>query len=111
MEVRIASTEVSTEKVSSYLWLTFAICFLGNVLAGMASTLMSVYLPVVVKDLVGSVNESELSQMSAYINALYFIGWAIGGLTIESLQLAPGQWRRLSEDEVMLALTTTPLRP
>ncbi|HEV8515854.1 MAG TPA: MFS transporter [Cyclobacteriaceae bacterium] len=81
MEARIASTEVSTEKISAYLWLTFAICFLGNVLAGMASTLMSVYLPVVVKDLVGSVNESELSQMSAYINALYFVGWAIGGLT------------------------------
>jgi predicted MFS family arabinose efflux permease len=77
-ELIIDSTK--SEKITGYLWLMFIICVLGNVLAGMASTLMSVYLPVVVKDLLGSVDEAELSNMSAYINALYFIGWAIGGL-------------------------------
>jgi len=76
----VKSNYIETEKISDYLWLMFAICFLGNVLAGMASTLMSVYLPVVVKDLLGPVDDSQLNNMSAYINALYFIGWAIGGL-------------------------------
>lgn len=69
------------EKISTYHWLLFSICFLGNVLAGLSSTLMSVYMPVVVKDLLGQVDGAQLSQVSAYINALYFVGWAIGGLT------------------------------
>lgn len=71
---------VGAEKISAYHWRMFIICFLGNVLAGMASTLMSVYLPVVVKDLLGQVDDSQLNQTSAYINALYFVGWAVGGL-------------------------------
>lgn len=49
-------------------------------MGGTASTLMSVYLPVVLKDLLGSVDEEHLNQVSAYINSLYFVGWAIGGL-------------------------------
>lgn len=72
---------VPIQKISAYHWQLFAICFLGNVLAGLSSTLMSVYIPVVVKDLLGPVDSEQLNQVSAYINALYFIGWAIGGLT------------------------------
>jgi MFS family permease len=71
----------TTERITPYHGLLFGICFFGNILAGMASTLMSVYMPVVVAELVGTVNDSELNHVSAYINALYFIGWAIGGLT------------------------------
>lgn len=71
--------KAGVEKISAYLWLMFVICFLGNVLAGMASTLMSVYLPVVVSDLLGQTDASRFSEISAYINALYFIGWAFGG--------------------------------
>ena len=106
MEARIASTEVSTEKISAYLWLTFAICLLGNILAGMASTLMSVYLPVVVKDLLGPVDSAALSQMSAYINALYFIGWAIGGLTWGFISDRIGRAKSLSLAVSMYGLFT-----
>jgi MFS family permease len=77
----LRNSYTDVEKISGYLWFMFAICFFSNVLAGMASTLMSVYLPVVVKDLLGSVDADELSKMSAYISSLYFVGWAIGGLT------------------------------
>lgn len=81
MEAAEISVETTvSDKITISLWLSFLICFMSNVLAGMASTLMSVYLPVVVKDFLGSVTERELSQTSAYINALYFVGWAIGGL-------------------------------
>jgi MFS family permease len=79
LELTVAK-EVSTGKVSAYLWLSFVICFLGNILGGMISTLMSVYLPVVVKTLLGDVGE-KLNYVSAYINALYLVGWAIGGFT------------------------------
>jgi MFS family permease len=41
---------------------------------------MSVYLPVVVKTLLGDVGD-ELNYVSAYINALYLVGWAAGGFT------------------------------
>src|SRR5690349_23414403 len=79
-ELNKESAIVGADTISAYHWLMFGICFLGNVMGGTASTLMSVYLPVVVKDLVGTVDEEQLSSVSAYINALYFVGWAIGGL-------------------------------
>jgi MFS family permease len=68
-----------TDKVGILLWVSFALCFLCNVSAGLISTLMSVYLPVVVKDLSGEVSGDKLNSISAYINSLYIAGWALGG--------------------------------
>jgi predicted MFS family arabinose efflux permease len=65
--------------ISAYLWLMFSLCFLGNIMGGTASTLMSVYLPVLIKDIMGKVSESQLNETAAFINALYFAGWALGG--------------------------------
>lgn len=98
--------QVSTEKISAYLWIMFAVCFLGNVLAGMASTLMSVYLPVVVTDLMGAVDEAQLNQVSAYINALYFVGWALGGLTWGWIGDKIGRARSLALVVTMFGLFT-----
>ena len=67
------------EKITSYHWLLFAICFLGTAFAGTVSTLMSVYLPVAVKDLLGDVSEDELNNISAYINAVFILGGSFGG--------------------------------
>jgi len=72
---------VTTETITGYLWLMFVICFVGNILGGTTSTLMSVYLPQVSGDLLGAVSESQLNRVSATISALYFAGWTIGGLT------------------------------
>jgi len=69
----------ATQKITGYLWLSFAICFLSNIFAGLISTLMSVYLPVVTKDLTYKIGAERLSNISAYINALYLAGWAVGG--------------------------------
>jgi MFS family permease len=68
-----------TGKIGILLWISFAICFLCNISAGLISTLMSVYLPVVVKSLSGNVSTDQLSNISAYINSLYIAGWAVGG--------------------------------
>ena len=43
--------------------------------------LMSVYLPVVVKDLLGDVSEDKMNNVSAWINALFIFGWMFGGFT------------------------------
>ena len=59
--------------------LLFLICFISSAIGGTVSTLMSVYLPMVVRDL--KLPDAELSTISAYINALFIAGWAIGGFS------------------------------
>ena len=60
-----------TDAITTYHWLLFTICFFGTVFAGTASTFMSVYLPVAVKDLLGDKSPDELNNISAYINAIF----------------------------------------
>src|SRR5688500_8358978 len=69
----------NAETIGPLLWIAFIICFCSNIFAGLFSTLMSVYLPVVVKTLSGDIGGNELNNISAYINSLYLVGWAIGG--------------------------------
>lgn len=57
----------------------FAVCFISSAFGGIVSTLMSVYLPVVMKDLQLSPDPGEQVRISAYINAVFIFGWAIGG--------------------------------
>ncbi|HMJ68624.1 MAG TPA: MFS transporter [Cyclobacteriaceae bacterium] len=71
--------DMSAGKISAHLWLSFAVCFFSNVFAGLISTLMSVYLPVVVTDLSGSTG--DLPRISGTISALYIAGWTVGGFT------------------------------
>lgn len=79
--IKLPTPEIRPEKISAYLWGVFFICFLANVSGGLVSTLTSVYLPVIVRDLSPPIEESGLNQVSAYINALYILGWAIGGIS------------------------------
>src|SRR5690349_3609162 len=81
-DIELPAASLQTEEnVSVGLWCTFGICLLSNIFGGTVSTLMSVYLPVVVRDLLGTVDPARLSEVSAYINALYILGWAFGGFT------------------------------
>ncbi|WP_153800164.1 MFS transporter [Foetidibacter luteolus] len=59
----------------------FIISFFSIAIGGTVSTLMSVYLPVAVQDLLGSKNTEQLNSISAYINAVFIFGWAIGGFS------------------------------
>lgn len=67
------------ENITGYHWLMFTICFLGTAFAGTISTLMSVYLPVAVKELLGTQSEHEFNTISAYINSIFIAGAACGG--------------------------------
>lgn len=59
----------------------FALCFLGGVCGGVTATLMSAYLPVVVKDLLGSdPDPAAMDKIGATINATYLFGMMFGGL-------------------------------
>src|ERR1700722_5408340 len=58
----------------------FAICFVSSMFGGVVSTLMSVYLPVAVKDLLGPVTDAKLNAVSASINSVFIFGWMFGGV-------------------------------
>jgi MFS family permease len=72
--------EADKTRITSYHWLLFLICFFSNVFGGTVSTLMSVYLPVAVGDLLGTVDETDFNALSAYVNSIFIFGWAIGGI-------------------------------
>jgi predicted MFS family arabinose efflux permease len=100
------STRDSAEVVSAYLWILFAVCFLGNVVGGATSTLMSVYLPDVVKDLLGNVDNTRFNEVSAYITALFFVGWAFGGFSWGVIGDRIGRSRSLAMSVAMFGLFT-----
>lgn len=79
METILTSDTAFKKNTSAQLAMVFIICFAGNMFAGIVSTLMSVYLPVVVKELRGNQTESQFNDMSAYINSIFIFGWAAGG--------------------------------
>jgi MFS family permease len=58
----------------------FAICFVSSLFGGVVMTLMSVYLPVAVKDLIGNVSTDKLNAISATINSVFIFGWMFGGI-------------------------------
>ncbi len=58
----------------------FLICFFSSLFGGTVSTLMSVYLPVAIKDLLGSADAHRIENISAAINAIFIFGWTAGGV-------------------------------
>lgn len=70
-----ADTRIRTD---GYLYLLFTLCFLSGVFGGIASTLLSAYLPDVLKDLASG--ESDTEQTGAIINSAYLFGMMFGGI-------------------------------
>ena len=77
------SLPAGIEKIKTYHWMMFIICFLGNVFGGTTSTLMSLYLPVAVRDLL--LGGDQFNEVSAYINSAFILGWAMGGMALGML--------------------------
>ena len=79
-EAITASLSASSVKQKGNIALIFAICFVSTMFGGIVSMLMSVYLPVTVKDLLGNVSDEKMNNVSAYINAVFLYGWMFGGI-------------------------------
>ncbi len=58
----------------------FIICYLSILFSGISSMVMSVYLPVVVNDLLQNESEQTINNAGAYISALFLFGQMFGGL-------------------------------
>ena len=71
---------VAEKKTTRKLATVFMICFLSTLFGGVISMLMSVYLPVAVKDLLGNVSEEKMNDVSAWINSVFIFGWMFGGI-------------------------------
>jgi MFS family permease len=61
------------------LAVAFIICYISIMFSGISSMLMSVYLPVAVKDLLGNVSAEKMNTISAYINSIFILGSMFGG--------------------------------
>jgi predicted MFS family arabinose efflux permease len=70
----------ATQPKWTSLAVMFSICFISSMFGGVVSTLMSVYLPVAVRDLLGTVTDTELNDVSATINSVFIFGWMFGGV-------------------------------
>src|SRR3954468_22332897 len=77
-----SSAIINKEAIAQPKRLTFVflICFLATLFGGVVSMLMSVYLPVAVKDLLGNVSEAKMDNVSAWINCIFIFGWMAGGI-------------------------------
>lgn len=61
----------------------FTVCMLCYLLGGTVSTLMSVYLPVAIPELLQrNVSEQELGDIGAYLSSSSIFGWMLGGLIL-----------------------------
>jgi MFS family permease len=69
----------SSSKAKGRLTIAFVVCFLSIMFSGIASMLMSVYLPIAVKDLLGNVTDEKMNNVGAYINSVFIFGSMLGG--------------------------------
>src|SRR6478609_2933655 len=58
----------------------FLICFFSSMFGGTVSTLMSVYLPDAMKDLLQDGANQNADNISATINSIFIFGWTAGGI-------------------------------
>ncbi|MGN6803927.1 MAG: MFS transporter [Ginsengibacter sp.] len=71
------NNRLSTNKKA--LAIAFAFCYISIMFSGISTILMSVYLPVAVKDLLGNVTDERMNTISAYINSIFIFGTMFGG--------------------------------
>ena len=77
------SAELSLTKpvgFQKYKRALFLICFFSSLFGGTVSTLMSVYLPDAIRDLLHDNSAQSTDNISATINSIFIFGWTAGGI-------------------------------
>jgi MFS family permease len=87
-------------------FLLLILCILAYSCAGTVSMLMSVYLPAVVRDLLGSADEATMSRVGPWLNAAYLAGMTVGGLLLGYLSDRFGRVRMLTISAVVCGVFT-----
>lgn len=104
-------TEAAAENNPTSQSLAYAIGALilgfgGTFSSGLVSTLMSAYLSVSVLDLLGTAEPAEVGYVGSYINSLYIVGWAIGGILFGWAGDKFGRVRTMSVAILFIAIFT-----
>lgn len=92
--------------ISRYLLLVFLGCWLGGVFDGMDSTLMTVVMPVAIKELVRSSDKAVVSQAGAIVTAVFLLGWTLGGIFFGLLGDKIGRVKSMIISIILYALFT-----
>lgn len=77
-------------------WLLLSNCITAYICAGVVSMLMSVYLPSVVRDLLGDGSELTMAKAGPYLNAAYLAGMTVGGMVLGILSDRFGRVKMLA---------------
>jgi MFS family permease len=80
MEVSAEMTLSKPASFQKYKRALFLICFFSSLFGGTVSTLMSVYLPDAIRDLLRNTQTQNMDNISATINAVFIFGWTAGGI-------------------------------
>lgn len=88
--------------------ISFALCFVVYLFGGTASTLMSVYLPVAIPEILAETNISEarLGEVGAYISAAFLYGWMLGGFVFGVVSDRIGRVKSLALVSALYGLAT-----
>ncbi|MDJ1484354.1 MFS transporter [Cytophagaceae bacterium YF14B1] len=87
--------------------LAFGLCLVCYLLGGTVSTLLSVYLPVAIPELLQtSVSEAEMGRIGAYLNSAFIYGWMLGGLTLGIVSDRVGRLKTLAFSTGLYGLFT-----
>lgn len=87
-------------------YLLLFLCILAYICCGMISMLMSVYLPSVVRDLLGNAEEETMSSVGPYLNAAYLAGMTLGGLLVGILSDRFGRVKLMIFSAILAGLST-----
>ncbi len=86
---------------------TLILSVLAYLCAGAVSTLVSVYLPVIVDELVdGNASDQDLGSYGAYVNAVFLYGWMVGGIVLGMLSDRYGRKKILAFSVALYGLAT-----
>jgi MFS family permease len=103
---------VITENTVEKKWRAFGLCMAAYLLTGTVSTLMSVYLPVAIPELLKDslhgqpISEARLGEAGAYINATFLYGWMVGGLLFGLLSDRIGRVKTLALVTIVYGIGT-----
>ena len=79
-DTQSTAIDITGDDSLSYAITALTFGFACHFFSGLLSTLMSVYLPDSVFDLLGTMGTAEVSYVGSYVGSLYIAGWAFGGM-------------------------------
>ena len=95
-----------TKAEKSYRFKMYALCWITSMFGGIASTLMSTYLPVIAKEIYGTADNETIGTMGAYVSSIFLIGWTCGGMFLGLAADKIGRVRALMMAIVLYTLPT-----